>query len=237
MSLQFSCSCCGDPNHQVMLLLLCNCNFAIVMHCNVNIWSADGLRWPLWKGHLTPSWGHDPQVENQWFRSLTPTPPLSHRSTWKSTCNSSPVKSKLASQTRHTGKLWVWLKNPAWMNEEQCRMTPVINLQCVHWHMHAHTHTHTHTHICTHRDTGRQTDSMCTGTCMLTQTHTHTHTQRHRQAGRHTRKSIPFETSPLACKLLIHKSTKLTEVDFLECVHLCLVSGYRAALCFKVLFS
>lgn len=71
----------------------------------------------------------------------------------------------------------------------------------------------------------------------LVPTHTHTHTQRHRQAGRHTRKSIPFETSPLACKLLIHKSTKLTEVDFLECVHLCLVSGYRAALCFKVLFS
>ena len=37
MTLKYSSSCCRDPNHKIISLLLHNCNFATVMNCNVNI--------------------------------------------------------------------------------------------------------------------------------------------------------------------------------------------------------
>lgn len=37
MILQYRSSCCADPKHKVILLLLYNCHFATIMTCNVNI--------------------------------------------------------------------------------------------------------------------------------------------------------------------------------------------------------
>ena len=42
--------------------------FATAMNNNVNIWYADFLGWPLWKGHLIPQRGCNPQVENHCLR-------------------------------------------------------------------------------------------------------------------------------------------------------------------------
>ena len=46
------------PNHEIILLLLHNCNFATVMNSNVNIWLAGCLI-------CDPQRGHDPRAENQ----------------------------------------------------------------------------------------------------------------------------------------------------------------------------
>jgi hypothetical protein len=52
-------------------LLLYKCIFATVMNLNVNNCF---LVVTPWKGLLTSSWDHDPQVENLWSRSFVGLP-------------------------------------------------------------------------------------------------------------------------------------------------------------------
>ena len=40
---QYSSSCCVAPNHNIIVLLLHNCNGATVINCNVDIWYAGYL--------------------------------------------------------------------------------------------------------------------------------------------------------------------------------------------------
>ena len=62
VTLQYISSCCGDPSHQIILLLYHNCNFATLMNHNVNICDA---------GYVIfyPQGGHNSQVENHWSKS------------------------------------------------------------------------------------------------------------------------------------------------------------------------
>jgi hypothetical protein len=53
------------PNHDIISLLLHNCNFATVMNCIISIWYADDLKRALGKGPWTaPKRGHGSQMEN-----------------------------------------------------------------------------------------------------------------------------------------------------------------------------
>lgn len=68
------------------------------------------------------------------------------------------LSSELANETQHMGKLWVWLRGPALVNqvEEQSRKVPVTNFRplptylhrfsCTHLHTYLHPHTYKHAH-------------------------------------------------------------------------------------------
>lgn len=66
VTLYYSSSCCGDPHHRIISLLLHKCNFA-VMNYNVNIWHAGYLIRNPCERVTHQHRGCDPQNENHCF--------------------------------------------------------------------------------------------------------------------------------------------------------------------------
>ena len=56
------------PNHNIISLLLCNCNFASVMNRNVNIRVSQWSWGTPVKGSFSPQRGHSHQVVCHWYR-------------------------------------------------------------------------------------------------------------------------------------------------------------------------
>jgi hypothetical protein len=69
-TLEYSPTCCDVREWNLFSLFLHKCNFATVISCHVNIWSAGDLICDLPRGVSPPGWEWEPQCHARWSYEL-----------------------------------------------------------------------------------------------------------------------------------------------------------------------